>query len=103
MTTEEIFNPPNSDVNTIGYIESINICQFHLYDDTIDTITKGLAIHKIMSMETINAVNKKTLRTILRWLGYSSTVDMRRMKKDELVAKIREMWCEVFEWEGEKE
>ena len=41
---------------------------------------RGLAIHKIMSMETINAVTKDTLMKAIRW-----------------------MWNQLFEWDGDDE
>lgn len=60
------------------YLRAIAICADHLDDPEIDDVEKGLAIHRIMTMETINAVNKDTLRKIIRYL-----------------------WPFVYEWEEE--
>lgn len=99
--TEQIFGPENNAMNPVGYAEAINICQFHLNDSTVNIETKALAIHKIVSMETINAVNKRTLIGIMQWLGYSQTLELRKMKKEEVVEQIRRMWVETFEWKGD--
>lgn len=98
--TEQIFGPENNAMNPVGYAEAINICKFHLNDSAINIETKALAIHKIVSMETINAVSKQILIGIMLWLGYSRTTELRKMKKEEVVGRIREMWIEAFEWKG---
>lgn len=46
------------------YGEAIHICQ-HLADYSENEII--LAVEKILSMETINAVPKHTLRNIVQW------------------------------------
>lgn len=63
--------------NTLPYGQAIAVCAMHLDDPAFTDEMKGLAIHKIMNMETINAVNKETLLKIVRYL-----------------------WPMAFEWEG---
>lgn len=61
------------------YAEAIMICNKIDLDSIggreIDTDTKLDAIHKILSMETINAVKKETLVKVIRWF-WNNCVDV---------------------------
>lgn len=50
------------------YLEAIVICKkLNTEEEELDCLVVGEAVQKILSMETINAVNKDTLLNIVRW------------------------------------
>lgn len=50
------------------YLEAIVICKkLNTEEEELDCLVVGEAVQKILSMETINAVNKGTLLNIVRW------------------------------------
>lgn len=50
------------------YLEAIAICKkLNTEEEELDCLVVGEAVQKILSMETINAVNKDTLLNIVRW------------------------------------
>lgn len=50
------------------YLEAIVICKkLNTEEEELDCLVVGEAVQKILSMKTINAVNKDTLLNIVRW------------------------------------
>ena len=50
------------------YLEAIVICKkLNTEEEELDCLVVGEAVQKILSMATINAVNKDTLLNIVRW------------------------------------
>lgn len=50
------------------YLEAIVICKkLNTEEEELDCLVVGEAVQKILSMATINAVNKETLLNIVRW------------------------------------
>ncbi len=50
------------------YLEAIAICKkLNTEEEELDCLVVGEAVQKILSMGTINAVNKDTLLNIVRW------------------------------------
>ena len=51
---------------TMTYLEAIHYCEY-INSETIQEELKLQAIEKLLSMETLNAVNKDILIGVIRW------------------------------------